>query len=136
MWIGEFSAAAGLGVATVRFYVKSGLLHPKLGATGGSRPYMYFSPKDLRLVAAIRTGQAMGMSLVEIKALVDERRAAGPGRKKMLQTMTAHREKLGQRVAELEALIQFVDAKIVWLQAGSVGPVPEPQKLEHRFKND
>ena len=126
MWIGEFSEAAGLSVGTVRFYVKSGLLHPKLGATGGSRPYMYFSQKDLRVVGAIRTGQSMGMSLIEIKALVDERRAAGTGRKKMLQTMTAHRVTLGQRVAELEALIQFVDAKIVWLQGGGVGPAPEP----------
>lgn len=117
MWIGEFSEVAGLSVGTVRFYVRTGLLHPKVGAAGGSRPYLDFSPRDLRLVAAIRAGQALGMSLDEIKSLVDERRAGG-GQGKMLQAMTVQRERLGRRAAEVEALIRFVDAKISWLRAG------------------
>ncbi|MDB6002562.1 MAG: MerR family transcriptional regulator [Rhizobacter sp.] len=126
MWIKEFSQAAGLSVGTVRFYVRSGLLHPRLGTAGGSRPYLEFSEKDLRLIAAIKAGQALGMSLTEIKSLVDERRAGGAGRTRMLQTMTAHRQKLSQRATELEALIRFVDAKILWLRGGSSGPMPEP----------
>ena len=126
MWIGEFAQAAGLRVGAVRFYVRAGLLHPKVGTAGGSRPYLDFSPHDLRVVTAIRAGQALGMSLAEIKALMAERRAGGAGKAKMLQAMTTQREKLGQRAAELAALIQFVDAKILWLRAGSVGPMPEP----------
>lgn len=128
MWIGEFSEAAGLPVGTVRFYVRSGLLHPRLGAAGGSRPYLEFSARDLRLVASIRAGQALGLSLTEIRSLMDERRAGG-GSAKMLQTLTLQREKLRQRAAELEALIDFVDAKIGWLQAGRAGPVPEPPAM-------
>ena len=127
MWIAEFSEAAGLSVGTVRFYVRSGLLSPKLDSAGGSRPYMYFSDKDLRLVAAIRAGQALGMSLAEIKSLVDERRKSGGNHGKMLQTMMEQRERLGQRAAEVAAMIQFVDAKILWLRAGGVGPPPEPR---------
>lgn len=92
MWIGEFSQAAGLNVATVRFYVRSGLLHPRLGSVGGSRPYMEFSQKDLRTLNAIRAGQAMGMSLAEIKLLASERRVGG--KQQMLQAMTAQRDKL------------------------------------------
>jgi DNA-binding transcriptional MerR regulator len=126
MWIKEFSQAAGLSVGTVRFYVRSGLLHPRLGTAGGSRPYLEFSEKDLRLIAAIKAGQALGMSLTEIKSLLDERRAGGAGKTRMLQTMTAHRQKLSQRATELEALIRFVDAKILWLRVGSSGPMPEP----------
>lgn len=128
MWIGEFSEAAGLPVGTVRFYVRSGLLHPRLGSAGGSRPYLEFAPRDLRLVASIRAGQALGMSLTEIKALVDERRA-GAGSSKMLRTLTAQRGRLRQRATELEALIHFVDAKIAWLQGGRAGPVPEPPAM-------
>jgi DNA-binding transcriptional MerR regulator len=129
MWIAEFSQAAGLNVATVRFYVRTGLLRPKLDSAGGSRPYMHFSQRDLRLVAAIRAGQALGMSLAEIKSLMDARRAGGTGKGKMLQTLTAQREKLGRRVTELEALIQFVDAKIQWLRSDSFGPPPEPPSI-------
>jgi len=131
MWIGEFSAAAGLPVGTVRFYVRSGLLHPRLGAAGGSRPYLEFSARDLRLVASIRAGQALGLSLTEIRSLMDERRVGG-GSAKMLRTMVAQREKLRRRAAELEALIGFVDAKIAWLQTGRAGPVPEPPMAADR----
>ena len=38
MWIAEFSEAAGLSVATVRFYVRQGLLTPGAGVAGGARP--------------------------------------------------------------------------------------------------
>jgi len=92
MWIGQFSAKVELSVATVRFYVRAGLFKPKLGPTGGSRPYLKFSQRDLRLVGAIRMGQAMGLSLCEIKLLIDERRTGG--RERMLETMTDLRGRL------------------------------------------
>jgi DNA-binding transcriptional MerR regulator len=123
MWIGEFSETAGLNVATVPFYVRTGLLRPKQGSVGGARPYMEFSQKDVRTVSAIRTGQAMGMSLAEIKLLVSERRAGGKDR--MLQAMIAQRDRLNERAVELSAILQFVDAKIRWLHRGAVGTPPE-----------
>jgi MerR family Zn(II)-responsive transcriptional regulator of zntA len=126
MWIKQFSETAGLPIGTVRFYVRSGLLHPKVGVVGGSRPYMTFSERDVRLIAAIRAGQTLGMSLIEIKSLVDERLAGDKGKAKMLHAMTSRREKLAQQATELAALIGFVDAKISWLRGGSVGPMPDP----------
>ena len=101
MWIGEFSQAAGLNLATVRFYVRSGLLHPRPGSVGGSRPYMEFSQKDLRTLNSIRAGQALGMSLAEIKLLASERRAGG--KQRMLQAMIAQRDKLARQAADRAA---------------------------------
>ena len=124
MWIGEFSNAANLSVATVRFYVRSGLLQPRQGRVGGTRPYMEFSQKDLRTLSAIRAGQAMGMSLAEIKLLVSERRAGGMER--MLQAMIVQRDKLNKRASELSSMLQFVEAKIRWLREGGIGTPPEP----------
>jgi DNA-binding transcriptional MerR regulator len=123
MWIGEFSKVAGLNVATIRFYVRSGLLRPRPGSAGGSRPYMEFSQNDLRTLNAIRAGQTMGMSLAEIKRLASERRAGGKHR--MLQALIAQRDKLQEQANDLEALRQFVDAKISWLRSGAVGSPPE-----------
>lgn len=125
MWIGEFAQVAGLNVAAVRFYVRLGLLHPRPGSVGGSRPYMEFSQKDLRTVKAIRAGQAMGMSLAEIKLLASERRVGG--KQRMLQAMIAQRDKLQERATELEALRQFIVAKIAWLRSGAAG---QPSELE------
>jgi DNA-binding transcriptional MerR regulator len=68
----------------------------------------------------------MGMSLTEIKSLVDERRAGRNGHAKMLVMMEAHRDQLVQRSTDLKKLIKFVDAKIAWLRAGAQGPMPEP----------
>jgi DNA-binding transcriptional MerR regulator len=127
MWIAEFSEAAGLNVATVRFYVRQGLLAPGSGVAGGARPYLEFSPRDLRIVAAIRAGQAMGMSLAEIKLLVTERRAGG--RNAMLKAMQAQRDKLGRQAKELAAMVRFIDAKILWLRDGASGVPPEPPKV-------
>jgi len=129
MWIGAFAEAAGLSVATVRFYVRSGLLHPGTGAAGASRPYLDFSEKDLRRVAAIKAGQALGMSLAEIKSLIDERRA-GRSAEKMLRAMTTHRANLARRAEELSALLRFVDAKIAWLRDGGASPMPHPPGFE------
>lgn len=123
MWIGEFSEKAGLNVATVRFYVRSGLLHPKQASSGGSRPYMEFSQNDLRTVRAIRAGQAMGMSLTEIKLLASERRAGG--KDQMLKAMITQRDKLTMRADEIAAMRQFVEAKIKWLRGGALGTPPE-----------
>ena len=124
MWIGEFANAAGLNVATVRFYVRSGLLQPRQGSVGGTRPYMEFSEKDLRTLSAIRAGQAMGMSLAEIKRLSASVRAGG--RERMLQAMIVQRDRLGDRAKEVSAMLQFVDAKIRWLRRGGIGKPPEP----------
>lgn len=123
MWIGEFSEKAGLNVATVRFYVRSGLLHPRKTSSSGVRPYMEFSQKDLSVVRAIRAGQAMGMSLAEIKLLASERRAGGKAR--MLEAMICQCDRLKMRADEIAAMQNFVDAKIAWLRGGALGTPPE-----------
>lgn len=124
MWIGQFASAARLSTPTVRFYVRKGLLRPKTGSAGGSRPYLEFSAADLRRVDAIRMGQAMGLSLAQIKVLIDERRSGS--RSRMLETMTSQRTMLRQRAAEIASLARFVDQKIQWLSDGCKGPPPEP----------
>ena len=83
---------------------------------------MEFSQKDLRTLSAIRSGQAMGMSLAEIKLLVSERRAGGIER--MLQAMIVQRDKLNDRARELSSMLQFVEAKIRSLRGGGIGTPP------------
>jgi len=123
MWIAEFALRGGVKTTTVRHYVREGLLAPKAGLAGGSRPYLEFTEADLRLLAAIQAGQALGMSLREIWLLIADRRS-GNGSTKMLKALVQHREKLRRSAVELQTMLSFLDRKIAWLEAGAKGPAP------------
>lgn len=123
MWIAKFALRGGVKATTVRHYVREGLLAPKTGLAGGSRPYLEFSEADLRLLAAIQAGQGLGMSLQEIRLLIAHRRS-GNGGTKMLKAMLRHRERLRRNAVELQAMLLFLDKKIAWLEAGAKGPAP------------
>lgn len=123
MWIAEFASRAGVKITTVRHYVREGLLSPQAGLAGGSRPYLDFTETDLRLLKAVQAGQALGMSLSEMRMLVAERRS-GNSRTKMLKAMVKHREELQRRALDLERMLSFLNRKIAWLEEGSKGPAP------------
>ena len=121
MWIAEFARRAGVKQTTVRHYLREGLLSPRTGLAGGSRPYLEFTEADLRLLSAIQAGQALGLSLPEIKLLIGERRS-GSGQARMLKALTAQRDKLRGRALELQGMLAFLDRKIAWLETGAKGP--------------
>ena len=123
MWIAEFARRAGVKPTTVRHYLREGLISPRTGLAGGSRPYLEFTEADLRRLSAIQAGQALGLSLPEIKLLIGERRS-GSGHARMLKALTAQRDTLRGRALELQAMLAFLDRKIAWLEAGAKGPPP------------
>lgn len=122
--ISQFARVTGLSVDTVRFYVRRGLLHPQAGAQGGRNPYQLFGEAEIRTAELIRLGQALGMSLNEIGALLKEEQAGRIDADRSLAILGEHRRKLAARAAELSSLVAYLDAKIAWIRAGSVGPVP------------
>lgn len=65
--IGALAAAAGVGVQTLRYYERRGLLMATRRTTAGYREY---GPDAIRRVAFIRRAQAMGFTLDEIRALL------------------------------------------------------------------
>ncbi len=73
MMIAAFARESRLSVDAVRLYVRRGLLHPEIGAKGGSRPYQIFSALDHEKARVIRAGQALGLSLKEIGAFINKR---------------------------------------------------------------
>jgi DNA-binding transcriptional MerR regulator len=123
MWIAEFARRGGVKPTTIRHYVREGLLSPRTGLAGGSRPYLEFTEADVRLLKAIQAGQSLGMSLCEIRMLIAERRS-GNGKAKMLKAMVIQRDKLRRRAIELKSMLSFLDQKIAWLEAGAIGPAP------------
>ncbi len=66
MKVSQLAAAAGVGVETVRYYQRIGLLPvPKRAASVRS-----YEPKDLARLHFIRRAQALGFALEEIASLL------------------------------------------------------------------
>lgn len=66
--ISELARAAGVGVETVRFYQRKGLMAAPTGEATGGRHY---GDDDLRRLRFIRQSQAAGFTLREIARLLD-----------------------------------------------------------------
>lgn len=71
MRIGEAAKAAGIPAQTIRFYERRGLLpQPPRGPNG----YRDYDASVLAQIAFIRSGQAAGLTLVEVASILDQRR--------------------------------------------------------------
>lgn len=79
MKVGEVAERAGVGVQTLHYYERLGLLpEPKRSAAN----YRLYSPEALRRVRFIKKAQAVGLTLDEIKQILDLKdRGRAPCRK-------------------------------------------------------
>lgn len=67
MGIGQIAKRGGVGIDTVRYYERNGLLTPKSRLPSGYRRYSDFELTRLRF---IRRAQALGFTLKEIRELL------------------------------------------------------------------
>lgn len=67
MGIGTLAKRAGVGIDTVRYYERSGLLAPSQRLASGYRRY---TPLELARLRFIRRAQALGFTLNEVRELL------------------------------------------------------------------
>lgn len=102
MTIGRLAVAGGVGVETIRYYQRRGLLHVPdragSGVNGGVRRY---GSEDLRRLGFIRVAQAAGFTLEQIAELL----ALDAGEDRARARALAERQigVLDARIAELTA---------------------------------
>lgn len=97
MGIGTLAKRAGVGIDTVRYYERSGLLAPSQRLSSGYRRY---TPLELARLRFIRRAQALGFTLSEVRELL---------------TLSAKRD-VARVKRSAEAKLQDVDRKILALQ--------------------
>ncbi|MFP5253560.1 MAG: heavy metal-responsive transcriptional regulator [Actinomycetes bacterium] len=110
MLIGEVADAVGLPSQTIRFYEREGLLPP---ASRGANAYRVYDETTLQRLRFIRTAQAAGLTLAEIRSIV-ELRADGDvpcGHvtallHSKLEAVRARRQELDRLASELELLLE------------------------------
>lgn len=95
---GEVAERAGVGVETIRFYEREGLIEepPRTGAG-----YRQFPPRVVTRLRFIRSAKDLGFTLREIRELLSLR--AGPGRNRDDARRMA-REKLDEVDGKIDAL--------------------------------
>ena len=125
MQISEFAKNTGLTPDTIRFYIRRGLLDPETGAKGGRNPYQIFTEEHVRTARLIRMAQSLGMSLKEISAISEEHRKGLITQERSIELMEMQLARLEAKKAELDAMGNYLRAKLVWLRAGEPGPEPQ-----------
>jgi DNA-binding transcriptional MerR regulator len=107
--VGELAAELGVTTRTLRFYEEAGIVTP--GRTGSGAARAYTARDRARLVLALR-GKRFGMSLAEIREIVDMYDAE-PGEagqiRRLLDSLEAVRADLLARQSELARTLSEVD---------------------------
>ena len=107
--ISDLAKEFDLTTRAIRFYEDCGLLSPERSGPSG-RNRVYTSRDRTRLKLTLR-GKRLGLSLAEIKELVDmyeSPRDTVPQLKKFLVVLATHREQLEQQLADLQITLEEV----------------------------
>lgn len=116
--IGGLAGAGGVGVETVRFYQRRGLLATP-SRDGGVRRY---GADDLRRLRFIRQAQGAGFTLEEIKELLDL--DSGEDRSRVRELAIGRIRALDERIADLRRARNDLDRLASECGSTSSGPCP------------
>ena len=108
----------GVGVETVRFYQRRGLLT----ATGRDDGIRRYGSDDVRRLRFIKQAQAAGFTLEEIKELLDL--DASEDRSRARELANARVKALDERIAELQRARDALRRLARECGSGSAGPCP------------
>lgn len=116
--IGAFARTGGVGVETVRYYQRQGLLDvPE--TPGGIRRY---GPDDMRRLSFIRQAQSAGFTLVEIRELLDL--DACDDRTRAREMALVRIDALDRKIADLQAARASLRRLAKECGSGNDGPCP------------
>lgn len=121
MTIGGLARAGGVGVETIRFYQRRGLLGTpdRGGASGGVRRY---GEGDARRLRFIRAAQTAGFTLDEIARLLEL--DAGTDRAQVRVLARERLAALDDRIAQLQAVRSSLHRLTMACATGDDGPCP------------
>jgi MerR family mercuric resistance operon transcriptional regulator len=116
--IGKLAAAGGVGVETIRFYQRRGLLEQPTRESGIRR----YGSEDLRRLRFIKQAQSAGFTLEEIKELLDL--DASEDRSRVRELAQARVKALDEKIGELQRARDALRRLARECASGSEGPCP------------
>lgn len=123
--IGRLACAAGVGIPTIRYYQRRGLMSlPRRPANGGFREY---GEDDLARLLLIRRAQELGFTLAEVLELIDY--VNDHDCDEILGLAKRKLNEVKQRVAALEKVRLLLSGLIADCPCGCSGACPFILKL-------
>ncbi len=116
--IGKLAAAGGVGVETIRFYQRKGLLETPTRESGVRR----YGKEDLRRLRFIRQAQAAGFTLAQIQELLELDASEDRSRARALAENRI--EALDAKISELQRARNALEQLARECGEGGTGPCP------------
>jgi len=123
MRIGEFAAAVGVSVDTVRFYERRGVLHPAPRTSGG---YRTFGRADLDRVRLARQLQGLGLTVEEVVDTLAAHDTAGSTCSSERWRLDRVADRIDTQLAELHRTRRLVRDALAACDAGACRLVSPP----------
>ena len=124
--IGRLASAGGVGVETIRFYQRKGLLQTPTREAGIRR----YGSDDVKRLRFIKQAQAAGFTLEEIKELLEL--DATDDRARAHELATARVKALDAKIEQLQAARDALQTLAMECRAGSSGPCPILSSFDHQ----
>jgi Hg(II)-responsive transcriptional regulator len=127
--IGQVARRAGVGVETVRFYEREGLLQEPARRASGYRQYAEEAVKHIRF---IQRAKLLGFSLKEIRELLTLRVDAETSCEQVKERTAAKLAEVEQKIAELQHMRQaLLQVASLCEEEGPKSRCPLLDALEH-----
>jgi DNA-binding transcriptional MerR regulator len=101
MPIGKVARVVGIRASAIRYYEAQGIIRPAARSLNG---YRFYRDEAVNLLAFVKRGQSLGLTLKEIKSLLelscDDRRRCGH----VKQLAREHLQQIDKTIAELQQL--------------------------------
>lgn len=105
---GEMATQTGVSLDTLRYYEREGLITEVVRTASGHRRYF---AADIEWVDILRCLRLTGMSIQQMKAFATLVQDGEGTEAERLALLTEHRREVTERIAELHAAIDTIDAK-------------------------
>ena len=134
--IGDVAKTSGIGIETLRFYEKSGLLDEPPRTFSGYRMY---SPDVLERLAFIKQAQALGFSLEDIRRIIDDARTGQSPCDEVREIVRRRLTEVERRIEELKKYRREISETLEeWDKLGQapghICGLIEHSRIEHSIK--
>ncbi|MFY8197097.1 MerR family transcriptional regulator [Novosphingobium sp. B1] len=122
MTISGLARSAGVGVETVRFYQRKGLLDDPRPSQSGRQGQKHYGEQDVRRLHFVRSAQGAGFTLAEISELLAL--DAGHDRLRAREMARTRLAAIDQEIDRLETARQALRKLAMECAKGDAGPCP------------
>lgn len=127
MFIGEVAERSGVSTKTLRYYEDIGIIRPPARSPSG---YREFDEDVLDRLVFIRSAQALGLSLGEIRSIVALRDDGDVPCAHVLELLRARADEIGRTIRDLRTLRRDLQALVV--RADALDPSDcDPRRVCH-----